>query len=331
MSAEIAVLAGTGKSGRRVAAALRADGHPVRVASRRAEVRFDWTDDRTWPAVLDGAGGVYLVAPDDPAPVPPFVAAAERAGLERVVLLSGRGSEAWHGRFGRSMAAAEDAVRGSGLRWTVVRPNNFMQNFTEDLFHAPLLAGRLALPADGVPEPFVDLDDVAAVVARLLTADGHAGRTYDLSGPTALTFAQAVATIAAAAGRPIRYETLTPDAYAAELRAGGLGEWAAELNGMFAIMAEGHIAAPAGGVEEVLGLPPRSFADWVARTAPTGVWTPGGLTPHAFGPTTSSSAATAARRATEIVSARGRRWAIPSRSSAAAQRARMSADLFEKK
>lgn len=273
MKADISVLAGTGKSGRRVAAALRAAGHPVRAASRSAEVRFDWHDPRTWPAVTDGAGALYLVAPEDPAPLQQFVDLVQEAGVKRVVLLSGRARAVWGNRFGHAMAAAEDVIRGSDLRWTILGAGNFMQNFTEDLWYEPLLAGRLALPTGGVPEPFVDLDDVAAVAARLLTSDGHCGRRVEVSGPAAITFDEAVATIAAATGRSIRYEELTPAAYADELRAAGLAEeWVAELSGLFEVLREGHIAAPATGVEEVLGRPPRSFADWVAHVAPTGVW-----------------------------------------------------------
>jgi uncharacterized protein YbjT (DUF2867 family) len=272
MRTDISVLAASGKSGRRVVAALRAAGHRVRAASRSSEVRFDWQDARTWTAATDGAAALYLVAPEDPAPLRPFVDLVQEAGVKRVVLLSGRGREAWNGRFGQAMAAAEDVVRSSDLNWTVVGANNFMQNFTEDLWYEPLLAGRLALPTGGVPEPFVDLDDVAAVAARLLTTDGYARQTLELSGPTALTFSDAVATIAAATGRPIRFEELTPAAYADELRAAGMGDWAGELGGLFEVMREGHIAAPTAGVEEVLGRPPRSFEDWVARVAPTGVW-----------------------------------------------------------
>lgn len=273
MNADISVLAASGKSGRRVVAALRAAGHTVRAASRTAEVRFDWQDPRTWPAVTDGAGALYLVAPDDPAPVRQFVDRVQEAGVKRVVLLSGRAREAWGDRFGHAMAAAEDAIRGSDLSWTILGANNFMQNFTEDLWYEPLLAGRLALPTGGVPEPLVDLDDVAAVAARLLTSDEYAGRTVEVSGPAALTYAEAVATIAAAAGRPIRFEELTPAAYADELRAAGLEEeWVALLGGLLELMREGHVAAPTSGVEDVLGRPPRSFEEWVARVAPTGVW-----------------------------------------------------------
>jgi uncharacterized protein YbjT (DUF2867 family) len=284
MNTEITVLAGNGKSGRRVAAALRAAGHGVRQASRSAESRFDWQDPTTWRGVVEGAGALYLVAPDDdPAPLRPFVDLLQEAGVKRVVLLSGRGGpEAWAGRFGHSMAVAEDALRASDLDWAVVRANNFMQNFTEDLWYEPVLAGRLALPTSGVPEAFGDLDDVAAVAARLLTTDGrrpgadgtdgHARRIVEVSGPTALTFAEAVAVIAAATGRPIRYEDITPEAYADELRAAGLGDWVATLGGLFEVMRDASMAAPAPGVEDVLGRPPRSFEDWVASVAPTGVW-----------------------------------------------------------
>ena len=82
------------------------------------------------------------------------------------------------------MRSAEDAVRGSALEWTVLRPSNFDQNFDEDLFHAPLVAGELALPAGAVPEPFIDVEDVADVAAAVLTEPGrHAGRIYELTGP----------------------------------------------------------------------------------------------------------------------------------------------------
>lgn len=270
----ITVLGATGKSGRRVVAALRAGGHRVLAASRSGEVRFDWQDPQSWAGAVAGARAVYIVPPEDAAPLPRFLDAARAAGVRRVVLLSGRGGpEVWKGRFGNAMAAAEEIVRSSGLEWVIVRANNFMQNFTEELWYAPVLAGRLALPVGGVPEPLVDLDDVAAVVARLLVADDHADGVRDLSGPTAVSFADAVATIAAATGRAVRFEDVDPDAYVAEMRADGLSEeLVAELSGLWEIMREGAIATPTDGVAQVLGRPARSFDEWVAATAPTGVW-----------------------------------------------------------
>ncbi|MCG3042074.1 NAD(P)H-binding protein [Streptomyces sp. S1A] len=266
----ILVLGATGKTGRRLVSTLRVAGHPVRAASRSGEVRFDWFDRETWATALGGAAAVYLVAPGDPAPVRPFVEQAVEAGVRRFVALSGRGIDRIPAGLFQGMAAAERAVRDSGAEWTVIRPNNFSQNFDEDLWHAPLRAGRLALPIGSVPEPFVDAQDVAAV---LLTSDGHHGRVYDLSGPRALTFGAAVETIAAAAGRAIRYEELTPREYRAELLAEGVPEEAVEeLDAMFAAMRAGHLAEPGDGVQRVLGREPVDFGAYASRAAAAGAW-----------------------------------------------------------
>lgn len=256
------VLGGTGKTGRRLVQALR--GTPVRPVSRSTEVRFDWSDQDTWSGALAGATAVYVVAPADPAAAEPFVKQATAAGVGRFVVLSARGidqvPDAFHG-----MTAAETAVRESGVEWTILRPNNFNQNFDEDLWHAPLMAGRLALPMGDVPEPFIDVRDIADVAAAVLTSDGHHGRVYDLSGPRGLTFAEVAATIAAATGREIRYEELSPEQYRAELLAEGAPEEVAdELNAMFAAMRAGHLATPADGVRQVLGRDPIDFADYAS-------------------------------------------------------------------
>ncbi|PRC49133.1 NAD(P)-dependent oxidoreductase, partial [Mycobacterium sp. ITM-2017-0098] len=139
-----------------------------RAASRSGETPFDWFDPAGWDVALDGIAAVYIVAPAVPGPVHAFVTRAEAAGVQRVVLLSGRGADTWgDSPFGLDMRDAEDAVRGSTLEWTILRPNNFAQNFDEELWHAPLLAGELALPAGEVPEPLIDIEDVADVAAAV--------------------------------------------------------------------------------------------------------------------------------------------------------------------
>ncbi|WP_101787505.1 NAD(P)H-binding protein [Nonomuraea indica] len=270
---EILVLAATGKTGRRLVRRLRAAGETVRAASRTGEARFDWTRPDSWQAAVTGASAVYLVAPDDPAPVNDFVKQAVEAGVGRFAVLSGRGIEHVRGGFGEGMVAAEEAVRGSGAEWTILRANNFNQNFDEDLWHQPLMSGRLALPIGDVPEAFVDVEDVAEVAAAVLTGDGHAGQVYELSGPRGLTFAEAVETIARAAGRAVRYEELTPEAYRAELLAAGYPEVAADaLNVLFALHRAGHTAEPVDGVRRVLGRDPLAFETYAARAAEAGAW-----------------------------------------------------------
>ncbi|HSK61539.1 MAG TPA: SDR family NAD(P)-dependent oxidoreductase, partial [Actinomycetospora sp.] len=176
--------------------------------------------------------------------------------------------------FGRDMRSAEDAVRGSALDWTVLRPSNFAQNFDEELWHAPLLAGELALPAGPIGEPFVDLEDVAdAAVAVLADPGRHAGRIHELTGPRSITFAEAVALISRASGRPMTYRRIPPDDYAATLVEQGVGaQDAHHVAEMFVIMEQGLLAATTDGVATVLGRPPRTFEDYVVRTAATGAW-----------------------------------------------------------
>jgi uncharacterized protein YbjT (DUF2867 family) len=262
----ILVLGATGKTGRRVVPRLRERGAEVRAASRSGETRFDWTDRSSWADAVRDADAVYLIAPEDPSPIEPFVRQAVAAGVRRFVALSGRGMDKADGRFGAGMAEAERAVQASGAGWTILRANNFDQNFDEDLWREPLLSDRLALPAGDLREPFVDVEDVAEVAATVLTSTGHEGRVYELSGPESITFADAVETIAKVSGRSIEYVALTPAEYRDELLAAGWPEEAAhELNAMFEIMHEGHLTTPTHDVETLLGRPPTTFPAYAER------------------------------------------------------------------
>lgn len=141
-------------------------------------------------------------------------------------------------------------------------------------WHAPLVAGELALPAGEVPEPFIDLEDVADAAVTVLSEPGrHAGRVYELSGPRALTFAEAVELISRASGLPITYKQISPAEYAATLVEDGVGEDDAHhVAEMFVLMERGLIAAPTDDLATVLGRAPRTFEDYVVRTAAAGAW-----------------------------------------------------------
>src|SRR5215211_8137131 len=212
-SAEILVLGGTGKTGRRVVRRLRDRQLPVRVGSRSGTPPFDWEDRSTWAPALRGAGSVYLsYHPDLAAPraVETVGALAELAvasAVPRLVLLSGRGEP--------EAEEAEQAVRASGAELTIVRSAWFAQNFSEDFLLDGVLGGVVALPAGDTPEPFVDADDIADVAVAALTEAGHVGELYELTGPRALTFAESVAEIGRAAGREVRYVPVSLDEFAA--------------------------------------------------------------------------------------------------------------------
>jgi uncharacterized protein YbjT (DUF2867 family) len=273
----ILVLGATGKTGRRVAARLRMRGHDVRCASRSSATVFDWFDPSGWDAALRGVSAVYIVPPTVPGPVAEFIDRAEAAGVQRLVLLSGRGADLWgDSDFGLDMVAAEAAVRASSLEWTVLRASNFSQDFDEDIFFEPLIGGELALPAGEVPEPFIDVEDVAEIAAVVLDEPGvHAGCVYELTGPRAVTFAEATGLIARASGRAITYRQIPLADYAADLRARGLPEDAAHhVTEMFALMEGGIIAETTDDAARVLGRAPRTFEDYCARHGAAGTWSP---------------------------------------------------------
>lgn len=270
------VVGGTGTTGRRIVARLQALDLPVRVGSRQGSPRFDWDDAETWGPALEGAGAVYIAYhPDIAIPgtaklIGSFAEAAVDAGAERLVLLSGRGEE--------EAARCERAVRESGAAWTTLACSWFMQNFSEGFLSEPVIGGLVALPTTDVVEPFVDVDDVAAVAVAALTEDGHAGVAYELSGPSALTFDEAIGTIAAAAGRSIGYARIDLETFGAGLRAEGLPpETADQISYLFSDVLDGRNAEPRDGVEQALGRPPRSFGDWARDTAAAGAWAVGGV------------------------------------------------------
>jgi uncharacterized protein YbjT (DUF2867 family) len=260
-----------GKTAHRVLSRLQARGIAARAASRSTEIPFDWNDRATWGPALAGVGAAYIAyVPDLAVPgaaetVAAFAEQAVGAGARRLVLLSGRGEE--------EAQRTEELVAQAGAEWTVVRCSWFNQNFSEGFFADGIRAGELALPVGDVPEPFVDLEDVADVAVAALTEDGHAGEIYELTGPQLLRFDEALATIADAIGREITYAPVPMDAYAAALREHGEGDdviWL--ITYLFTEVLDGRNASLGDGVQRALGRPARSFADYARRTAASGVW-----------------------------------------------------------
>jgi uncharacterized protein YbjT (DUF2867 family) len=267
------VTGANGTTGRRVAARLTELGVPTRLGSRAGSPPFDWADESTWAAALDGVRAAYLayypdlVAPEALGRIRGFAELAARTGVERLVLLSGRGEEA--------ARAAEEAVMGAGTGWTIVRCAFFAQNFSEKGFEEFVRAGVVALPAPEVGEPFVDAEDIADVAVAALTEDGHDGQLYELTGPRLLRFSDAVAEIAAATGQHIDYARITAGEFIAGLVEQGVPEEEARVfSEIFDTVLDGRNEHLTDGVQRALGRPPRDFTEYAAATAPTGVWTP---------------------------------------------------------
>jgi uncharacterized protein YbjT (DUF2867 family) len=267
----VLVVGGTGKTGRRVADRLRARGVTVRAGSRSGDTRFDWEVPESWQPALQGASAAYVTYyPDLAAPgagemIEAFCERALDAGVDRLVLLSGRGEE--------EAQRCEQIVQKTGDRWTIVRASWFCQNFSEGAFVDLVRGGEVALPAGDVPEPFVDADDIADVAAAALTEDGHAGQLYEVTGRRMVTFAEAIDEIGKAAGRPLRYVQVSMDAFASAMVDVGVpDDVVGFLQYLFGEVLDGRNAHLTDGVQRALGRPPRDFSEYAATTAATGVW-----------------------------------------------------------
>jgi len=273
MQKPILILGGTGKTGRRIADRLAAKNVPVRLGSRSSRPAFDWLDRSTWDAALDGVGAVYIsyypdiAVPGASATVAALIDLAIAKNVRRLVLLSGRGEE--------EAQATEHALMNSSADWTILRCSWFNQNFSEGAFLDSVRAGHIALPADEIGEPFVDTDDIADVGVEVLTNAGHAGQLYELTGPRLLTFRQAVAEIAQAAGRDIAFERVSPEEFKSELKAYGTPAdivWL--LDELFVRVLDGRNTSLTDGVQRALGRAPKDFSAYARKAAATGVWTP---------------------------------------------------------
>lgn len=272
----ILVLGGTGRTGRRIIERLRARNVPTRIASRSAEIPFNWDEPATWDETLSGMTAAYVCySPDLAFPgvsdvIGQFARRAKELGVERLVLLSGRGED--------GALASEQAVQDAGVEWTVVRSAWFAQNFSENFLLGPMLRGRLVLPAGDVLEPFIDIDDLADLATAALIEDGHAGTVYDVTGPQLLSMHDVAATLSDASGRPIEYVPSTVDEFVADVALDGIPrEDAQPLAELFESILDGRNASVTPDLSRALRRPARSFAEYAARTAATGVWDlPGG-------------------------------------------------------
>ncbi|MEY9927589.1 uncharacterized protein YbjT (DUF2867 family) [Catenulispora sp. GP43] len=281
MTMAILVIGATGKTGRPVVEALSARGAKVAAASRDPEtgfagsrtdgvlpVRFDWADRATWAPALEGAEALYIVGPYAHPTGERLVAdlLAEAHDTRRVVLLSVIGAELLPEEA--MMAHWERAVRASGKEWIILHPNWFFQNFGTGFLPALRDRGVLALPAGQAPVSFVDTRDIGEVAAAALTEDGYAGRILTITGPDALTHAEAVAMLGDVAERPLAYQAVDPEQAEADSRAAGAGERTViSQRGLFQVMRDGGNAPVTDVVQRVTGRAPRSFAQYAAEHA----------------------------------------------------------------
>ncbi|GDY24515.1 NmrA family transcriptional regulator [Agarivorans sp. Toyoura001] len=260
-----------GKTGRRVNSLLTEAGRLTRGVSRSTSPSFDWLNPSTWQAAMQGCDSAYvcyqpdLAVPAAQAAIAEFIEHAKQAGIQHVVLLSGRGED--------GAVAAERQLIKSGLSWNVVRASWFSQNFSEGFLIESVNSGQVALPRADVLEPFVDVDDIAEVAVACLTQPALHNQLFEVTGPELLSLRECVAMIANAKQRPIEFVELSVEQFVGALKQQQFPDdmlWL--MNELFSEVMDGRNSHLCHGVEQALGRPAKSFADYVSATAAQDMW-----------------------------------------------------------
>ncbi|MER5554631.1 NAD(P)H-binding protein [Streptomyces sp. NPDC002793] len=269
----VLVTGGTGKTGKALVQELRDAGVPTRPAGRTPAaadpdaIRFDWSDPATYGPALDGMDRVFLLPPVesvDPMPlVEPFLRQAQRAGVQRLVML-GSAIVLPNAPSAVEMAAQVQAQPGG----VVLRASGFMQNFLRPHPLAERIHrhGEIRSAAGDGRVGWVDVRDVAAGAAALLADLGVDARSdYLITGPHGMSYPQAAQIITARTGRQVRVERVTEEEQAAAYRGAGMPTgFATALAAVERGIEEGREDHVSTAVLELTGRPPRAFAEFVA-------------------------------------------------------------------
>jgi uncharacterized protein YbjT (DUF2867 family) len=270
---KILVTGATGQLGHAVVKVLAEQGKQVRAAARQIEklttvesAPLDYDKVSTFEAALQDVSKVFLIAPamdrEAPAKLIPFIDAAKMAGVQHVVFNSAFGMDAVEDA---PLRVIEKYLMGTGIAYTILRPNFFMNNFTTG-FIAPMIeAGTIYLAAGDGKTSFISTADIATVGAAAFNNNLY-GAELNLTGPEALDHAQAAAIISRITGKKVTYQPLAEEAMLQGARDQGMPEGAVWYLGfLYSAVRNGWAAAITDDVRKVTGNTPISFEDFLKK------------------------------------------------------------------
>ena len=269
------VTGATGNVGGEVVRALSRAGARVRALTRDGaspglpagveQVKGDLNQPDSLREALAGVRGVFLLPGYQG--MAETLARAREAGVEHVALLSG--SSAATGDTSNTISAymieSETMVKESGLSWTIVRPFGFMSNTLRWI--PQLSAGDVVRDAFAdVPVAVIDPFDIGAVLALALTADGHQGQVYTVTGPRPLRPADRLRILGDVLGRPLRFQAQSDEEARTEMSA---AMPQAYVDAFFNFYVDGALdeSTPLPTVADLTGRPPRTFEEWARAHA----------------------------------------------------------------
>ncbi len=278
------ITGGTGSNGQELIKLLSSRGVSLRAMVRNPEkatslrlpgvelVPGDFGDAASLKSALQGVTKAFLLAPaveEIDKIERAFIDAAQAVGVKQIVNLSavGAGIDVPH-RFGLWHGRTEQYLKQSGMQYTILRPNFFLQNLLG--FAGMVKGGTLYVPAGTEKAPFVDIRDIAAVAAACLTEPGHEGQTYDVTGPVALGYADIAKAFTTVLGRTVTYVDVPPEAALKSMTDGGMPRWFAEaVNELTAGMKAGQFSAVSTVVERIGRKKPVSIEQFIQENIAT--------------------------------------------------------------
>jgi uncharacterized protein YbjT (DUF2867 family) len=274
----ILVTGAMGNLGRAVVKALADTNMSVKAGTTRPEkgsvpqgvqiVKINYGQPETVAAALEGVDGLFLVAPpldsEAPARLKPVIARAKSAGVNHIVFNSALGVDQ---NEAAPLRVVEKQIMHSGVNYTLLRPNFFMENFSSG-FLAPMIAqGGIYLAADDARTSFISVEDIAAVAAAAFEKELF-GAEYNLTGPAALNHTQVAAIISEVAGKTIHYQALTEEQMLQGARDQGMPESAVQYLGMlYQAVRNGWMAGVTADVEKILGRGATPFSAFAQKNA----------------------------------------------------------------
>ena len=275
MSVKVLVTGATGTLGKAVVEAVRNAGYSVlqgvrdtaKVNPQAEAVHLDYAEQSTIGPSLDVSALVLMAPPLDgraPEMLKPVLAAAKSANVQQIVFISAFGVN--HNEQA-PLRVVEHMVMESGLAYTILRPNFFMENFSEGPQASGIKHGNaIYLAAGDGKTSFISVKDIAAVVALALK-DSLTGTEIDLTGPEALDHMQVAEFISKASGRTIEYHSLTEEQMLDGARSHGMPEpVAAYLGVLYSVVRAGHAAGVAPVPASLSGYQPRTFQTFAGQT-----------------------------------------------------------------
>lgn len=266
----ILVTGSTGNLGRAVVAALKSKDIPVRAAARNPGklatsagvelVPFAYENSATHAAALQGVDALFLIAPpldpEAPTKLNPVIDLAKANGVRHIIFNSAFGVDAVEQA---PLRIVERHLMGSGMPYTILRPNFFMENFSTGFLAPMLKQGGIFLAAADGKTSFISVVDIAEVAATVFLK-GLVSKEYKLTGPEAIDHTAVTAIISKFSGKPISYHAISEEVMLSAMRGSGMPEGAVQYVGvLYSAVRAGFTAAVTTDVENVTGRKPIAF------------------------------------------------------------------------